>query len=95
VGSRAEVEVLIAGGGFAGLEALLALRALAEQRLAVELLAPDAEFVYRPAAVTARRARSTAPRTEITLVTPPAKVAGLSLAPFLAENVDLAAGAQP
>jgi sulfide:quinone oxidoreductase len=51
VGSRAEVEVLIAGGSFAGLEALLALRALAEQRVAVELLAPDPEFVYRPAAV--------------------------------------------
>lgn len=51
MGSRAKVEVLIAGGSFAGLEALLALRALAEQRVAVGLLAPDSEFVYRPAAV--------------------------------------------
>ena len=42
--------VLIAGGGFAGLEAMLALRALAAERVAVELLAPDPEFVYRPLA---------------------------------------------
>lgn len=42
--------VLIAGGGFAGLEAMLALRALAATRVAVELLAPGPEFVYRPLA---------------------------------------------
>jgi sulfide:quinone oxidoreductase len=44
--------VLIAGAGVAGLEAALALRALAESELSVELLAPEAEFVYRPLAVT-------------------------------------------
>ena len=44
-------KVLIAGAGVAGLEAALALRDLAEDRLAVELLAPDAEFVYRPLSV--------------------------------------------
>jgi sulfide:quinone oxidoreductase len=44
--------VLIAGAGVAGLEAALALRALAENELSVELLAPEAEFVYRPLAVT-------------------------------------------
>jgi sulfide:quinone oxidoreductase len=43
--------VLIAGGGVAALEAALALRALAEDRVDVELLAPDADFVYRPMAV--------------------------------------------
>jgi sulfide:quinone oxidoreductase len=43
--------VLIAGAGVAGLEAALALRALGEQRLAVELISPDAEFVYRPLSV--------------------------------------------
>lgn len=45
------LHVLIAGGGVAALEATLALRALAEDRVDVELLAPDSEFVYRPLAV--------------------------------------------
>lgn len=48
---RDVVKVVIAGGGFAGLEAMLALRALAGRRVAVELLAPDSEFLYRPLAV--------------------------------------------
>ena len=43
--------VLIAGGGVAALEAALALRALAEDRVSVELLAPEPEFWYRPLAV--------------------------------------------
>jgi sulfide:quinone oxidoreductase len=43
--------VLIAGGGVAALEAALALRALAGDRLEVELHSPRAEFVYRPFAV--------------------------------------------
>jgi sulfide:quinone oxidoreductase len=42
--------VLIAGGGVAALEAALALRALAEERVEVELLAPDPLFWYRPLA---------------------------------------------
>jgi sulfide:quinone oxidoreductase len=45
--------VLIAGAGVAGLEAALALRAVAEDRVSVELVTPDAEFVYRPLAVAA------------------------------------------
>lgn len=45
------LRVLIAGGGVAGLEAMLALRALAEERVALELLAPDDRFEYRPLAV--------------------------------------------
>jgi sulfide:quinone oxidoreductase len=45
------LHVLIAGGGVAALEATLALRALAEERVDIELLAPDADFVYRPMAV--------------------------------------------
>jgi sulfide:quinone oxidoreductase len=40
--------VLIAGGGVAGLEATLALRHLAPDRMSVTLLAPEPEFVYRP-----------------------------------------------
>lgn len=43
--------VLIAGGGVAALEAALALRELAGERLAIELCAPRTEFVYRPFAV--------------------------------------------
>lgn len=40
--------VLIVGGGVAGLEAALALRELAGERVATTLLAPASEFVYRP-----------------------------------------------
>jgi sulfide:quinone oxidoreductase len=43
--------VLIAGGGVAALEAALALRALAEERTSVELLAPEPHFWYRPLSV--------------------------------------------
>jgi sulfide:quinone oxidoreductase len=43
--------VLIAGGGVAALEAALALRALAEDRVSVELLAPELHFSYRPLSV--------------------------------------------
>jgi len=44
-------DVLIAGAGVAGLEAALALRALAEDRISVELISPDPDFVYRPLSV--------------------------------------------
>lgn len=43
--------VLIAGGGVAGLEALLALRDLAGERLDLTLLSRETEFIYRPMAV--------------------------------------------
>ena len=43
--------VVIAGGGVAALEAALALRALAEERLEIELLAPEPHFWYRPLSV--------------------------------------------
>ncbi len=41
----------MAGGGVAGLETVLALQALAGDRVAVELLAPERSFVHRPLAV--------------------------------------------
>ena len=44
--------VLIAGGGVAALEAMVALRTLAEDRVDIELLSPDRDFYYRPLAVT-------------------------------------------
>lgn len=43
--------VLIAGGGVAGVEGLLALAALAPARVRVELVAPEPDFVYRPMSV--------------------------------------------
>lgn len=43
--------VLIAGAGVAALEAALALRELAGDRVAVELCAPSRHFLYRPFAV--------------------------------------------
>jgi len=43
--------VLVAGAGVAGLETALALQAIAEGRVSVELVAPEKEFSYRPLAV--------------------------------------------
>src|SRR3954471_11946850 len=43
-----QMEVVIAGGGVAGLEALIALRALAGSRVRITVVAPEREFVYRP-----------------------------------------------
>ena len=45
--------VLIAGGGVAALEAALALREVAADRVDVELLAPEPYFWYRPLSVAA------------------------------------------
>jgi sulfide:quinone oxidoreductase len=42
------IKVLIVGGGVAALEALIALRELAEERVSIELVTPDAYFTYRP-----------------------------------------------
>lgn len=51
-GGRTEpFRVLIAGGGVAALEAMVALRTLAEERVELELLAPDYDFFYRPLSV--------------------------------------------
>ncbi|HET6690352.1 MAG TPA: FAD-dependent oxidoreductase, partial [Miltoncostaeaceae bacterium] len=49
--SPRSLQVVVAGGGVAGLEALLALRDLAGGRVALTLLSPETEFVYRPMAV--------------------------------------------
>src|SRR5687767_9821261 len=49
--SSAASDVLIVGGGVAALEALMALRALAGERVRITLAAPDPDFVYRPMAV--------------------------------------------
>ena len=43
--------VVIVGGGVAGLEALLALRDLAGDRVEITLISPDPDFTYKPLAV--------------------------------------------
>lgn len=47
----AAAEVLVVGGGIAGLEALLALHELAGERASLTLISKDSEFIYRPTAV--------------------------------------------
>jgi sulfide:quinone oxidoreductase len=48
---RARAQVLVAGGGVAALEAVLALQALAQDRVVVTVLSPSTRFAYRPFAV--------------------------------------------
>lgn len=47
-GRRHPFRVVIAGGGVAGLEGALALRAVAGDRASITMLAPELAFVYRP-----------------------------------------------
>jgi sulfide:quinone oxidoreductase len=62
VNTMAPLRVLIVGGGVAGLEAALALRHLAGERVAIELLAPGPDFVNRPVTVRNPFAAVTTPR---------------------------------
>ncbi len=45
------MQVTIVGGGVAALEAMIALRRMAEERVQIELITPTAEFEYRPLVV--------------------------------------------
>ena len=45
------MDVVVAGAGVAGLETALALNAIAPQHVAVELIAPEWDFTYRPLSV--------------------------------------------
>ena len=45
------LKVIIAGGGVAGLESAFALHELAADRVAVTLIAPGKEFIYRPLSI--------------------------------------------
>src|SRR3712207_1563075 len=45
------MDVMVVGGGVAGLEALIALRNLARERVTIQLVTPEPEFAYRPLAV--------------------------------------------
>ena len=60
-GSRSRPHVVIAGGGFAGLETLLALWVLGRKHVRATLVAPQPTFLYRPAA-TAEAFEDVAPR---------------------------------
>jgi sulfide:quinone oxidoreductase len=60
--------VLVAGGGVAGLEAVLALHDLAGDRIALTLLSPEPEFVFRPMAVAEPFSRGHAVRQPLTAV---------------------------
>jgi len=57
--------VVIAGGGVAGLEALLALHAQAADRVELTLVSPTPDFVYRPLAVAEPFALGHARRTPL------------------------------
>ncbi|HEX2413399.1 MAG TPA: FAD-dependent oxidoreductase [Solirubrobacteraceae bacterium] len=50
--STSRADVVIAGGGVAALEALIALHELAPGRVRAMLVAPEPDFVYRPLSVT-------------------------------------------
>jgi sulfide:quinone oxidoreductase len=51
--AEAAMRVLIAGGGMAALETVMALRSLAGDRVAIALIAPEDELVYHPIAANA------------------------------------------
>jgi sulfide:quinone oxidoreductase len=64
------LRILIAGGGVAGLEALLALRDLAGDRIELRLLSREEEFVYRPMAVAEPFGRGRADRELLADIVP-------------------------
>ena len=82
--------VLIAGAGVAGLETLMALRALAAGRVELALVAPDDEFVYRPLTVEAPFAVG---RTRGLPLREAADEAGAAFFAATVEAVDTEAGA--
>jgi sulfide:quinone oxidoreductase len=59
------LRVLVAGGGVAALETVLALHALAGPRVKIELLAPAGEYVERPSSVLAPFSGAPAPRVPL------------------------------
>jgi sulfide:quinone oxidoreductase len=77
--------VVVAGGGVAGLETLLALRDLAGDRVALTLLTPEREFLYRPMSVAAPFARGRARRYDLADV---ARDVGADLVRGALERVD-------
>ena len=62
------LRAIVAGGGVAGLEALLALRALAGELVDLELLAPEPDFWYRALAVAEPFDAARVPRIELATI---------------------------
>jgi sulfide:quinone oxidoreductase len=79
------LRVVIAGAGVAGLECALALRALAGEKLAIELLAPKHEPVERPVSVKTPFGGADAPRVDVERL---AAGAGLRLHRYALAAVD-------
>ena len=80
------LRVLIAGAGVAALEATLALKALAEERVDVEVLAPETDFVYRPLAVAEPFGKGEVRSFPVGRLV---ELAGARLTPGALESVDL------
>ncbi|HEY2937683.1 MAG TPA: FAD-dependent oxidoreductase [Gaiellaceae bacterium] len=79
------LRVLIAGGGVAGLEAMLALRALAGELVDIELLSVEHDFWYRPLAVAEPFDAGRAHRFDLGRI---AEAAGACLTPGELSGVD-------
>ena len=62
------LKIAVAGGGFAAAELILALRALAEDRVAIELITPSTELAFRPAATGTPFERSHVDRYDLELL---------------------------
>jgi sulfide:quinone oxidoreductase len=60
--------VVVAGGGIAALEAVLALRRLAGDRVELDLVTPEPELVYRPLAVVEPFGLGEAPRFDLAAI---------------------------
>ena len=80
------LRVVIAGGGVAGLETMLALRSLAPDLVDVELVAPENHFWYRPLAVTEPFKASQAQHFELSKL---ARAAGATFTPGELCDVDI------
>jgi sulfide:quinone oxidoreductase len=80
------VHVLIAGAGVAALEGTLALKALAEERVDVEVLAPETDFVYRPLAIAEPFGKGEVRSFPVGRLV---ELAGARLTPGALESVDL------
>ena len=61
-------KILVAGGGVAGLETVLALQSLAPGRFDIEMLAPERHFIHRPLAIGAPFEPVTPVRVELSAI---------------------------
>ena len=79
------LRVVVLGGGVAALEVVLGLRALAEERVSLELIAPEPYFWYRPLAVSEPFGRGGVKRFELAGI---ARACGAQLTLAAAHFVD-------